>query len=45
MVFDPFEGPGVAPVIEPVDAFYLPLGRLSGVLRPGPRIEILAVEP
>lgn len=45
VVFDPFESPGVSPVTEPVDAFYLPLGRFSGVVRPGPRIEILAVEP
>ncbi|HWP66518.1 MAG TPA: glycosyltransferase family 39 protein [Candidatus Limnocylindria bacterium] len=32
-------------VFEPIDAFYLPLGRLDRVERPGPRIEIFAVEP
>jgi 4-amino-4-deoxy-L-arabinose transferase-like glycosyltransferase len=45
--FDPFaDGAGAPPpVFEAIDAFYLPLGRLGGVVRPGPRIEILAVEP
>jgi hypothetical protein len=40
-VFDPF-APGADPVVEPLDAFYLPLARLAGVERPGPRIEIYA---
>jgi hypothetical protein len=38
-VFDPF-APGADPVVEPLDAFYLPLARFAGVERPGPRIEI-----
>jgi Dolichyl-phosphate-mannose-protein mannosyltransferase len=43
-VFDPFDGPTDAPVLEPLDAFYLPLARLTGVARPGPRIEIYELE-
>jgi len=39
-VFDPFDGPLANPVFEPLDAFYLPLARFSGIARPGPRIEI-----
>ena len=39
-VFDPVEGPTADPVLEPLDAFYLPLARGSGFVRPGPRIEI-----
>jgi hypothetical protein len=38
-VFDPF-APGADPVVEPLDAFYLPLARFAGVERPGPRVEI-----
>lgn len=41
-VFDPFHE-GADPVIEPLDAFYLPLARFRGVERPGPRIEIYAL--
>jgi hypothetical protein len=46
VVFDPF-APGADPVVEPLDAFYLPLARFAGVERPGPRIEIysLASDP
>ena len=40
VVFDPF-APGADPVVEPLDAFYLPLARFAGVERPGPRIEIM----
>jgi len=39
-VFDPVDGPTENPVLEPLDAFYLPLARGSGFARPGPRIEI-----
>lgn len=39
-LFDPFDGPTDTPVLEPMDAFYLPLGRLQGIARPGPRIAI-----
>jgi hypothetical protein len=42
-VFDPFDGPTNDPVLEPLDAFYLPLAHFDGVARPGPRIEIYAV--
>jgi len=44
-VFDPFHGPPASPgpVFEPLDAFYLPLGRFDGVERPGPRIAVFAV--
>ena len=46
VIFDPFtDEHGAQPVFEPIDAFYLPIGRLDRVVRPGPRIEILAVEP
>ena len=38
--FDPFDGPMRSPVLEPLDAFYLPLGGLDGVAQPGPLIEI-----
>jgi hypothetical protein len=39
--FTPFEaGAKVAPVLEPLDAFYLPLARFNGIERPGPRIRI-----
>jgi 4-amino-4-deoxy-L-arabinose transferase-like glycosyltransferase len=41
--FDPGAAPDI--VVEPLDAFYLPLGRFGGVERPGPRIEILAIDP
>ena len=44
-VFDPWTGPGDRPVLEPMDAFYLPLARLDGLERPGPRIAIYRVEP
>jgi hypothetical protein len=43
-VFDPL-APGADPVLEPLDAFYLPLARFRGVERPGPRIELFAYEP
>ncbi len=44
VVFDPFdEGETNAPVLEAMDAFYLPIGRLQGVVRPGPRIAIYRV--
>jgi len=43
-VFDPF-APGADPVVEPLDAFYLPLARFAGVERPGPRIEIYPLKP
>jgi hypothetical protein len=41
-LFDPFRTPGVEPVTEPLDAFFMPFGRFASVSRPGPRIEILA---
>jgi hypothetical protein len=44
-VFDPFDGPLDDPVLEPIDAFFLPLARFTGIARPGPRIEIYAVRP
>jgi hypothetical protein len=45
-IFDPFTpGASPRPVLEPLDAFYLPLGRFAGVERPGPRIEVLAIDP
>lgn len=44
-VFEPFDGPTDEPVLEPMDAFYLPLGRLDGVARPGPRIAIYRLAP
>ena len=40
VVFDPFTGPTAEPVLEPMDAFFLPLARFAGVARPGPRIEL-----
>jgi len=40
-IFDSF-APDADPVVEPLDAFYLPLARWTGVERPGPRIEIYA---
>mgnify|MGYP000086889942 CR=1 FL=1 len=44
--FDPFiRGAAVRAVLEPLDAFYLPLGRFAGVERPGPRIDILTIDP
>jgi hypothetical protein len=43
-VFDPFEGPVPEPVLEPLDAFYLPLARFGDVVRPGPRITIAALD-
>jgi hypothetical protein len=42
-VFDPFDGPIDDPVLEPLDAFYLPLARFDGITRPGPRITIYEV--
>ncbi len=39
-VFDPFDGPLDDPVLEPLDAFYLPLARFAGIARPGPRIDV-----
>jgi len=39
------EGAHEPAVNRPLDAFYLPLGRFAGVERPGPRIEVLAVDP
>ena len=42
-VFDPFEGDVRGAVFEPLDAFYLPLARFSGIVRPGPRITIAAI--
>ena len=44
IVFDPF-APDADPVVEPLDAFYLPLARFAGVERPGPRIEIYRLKP
>jgi hypothetical protein len=41
-VFDPFAD-GADPIVEPLDAFYLPLARFAGVQRPGPRIEIYSL--
>jgi len=44
--FDPFaDEHDTDAVFEAIDAFYVPIGRLDRVVRPGPRIEILAVEP
>jgi hypothetical protein len=44
--FDPFvNGAPTRAVFEPLDAFYLPIARFAGIERPGPRIEILAVDP
>jgi hypothetical protein len=43
--FDPFTESAADPVLEPYDAFYLPLGNLGGVVRPGPIIEIFALTP
>jgi hypothetical protein len=43
-VFDPFSGPARAAVLEPHDAFYLPLAGLAQVRRPGPRVEIFALD-
>lgn len=43
-VFDPLDGPMLNPVLEPLDAFYLPLDGLEGFVRPGPRIEIYETE-
>jgi 4-amino-4-deoxy-L-arabinose transferase-like glycosyltransferase len=43
--FDPFRGDPGSLVLEPLDAFYLPMAGLGAVERPGPRIEILAVAP
>lgn len=42
-LFDPFDGPTDGPVLDPVDAFYLPLARFAGVVRPGPRIEVFRI--
>lgn len=42
--FDPYTGVGPAPVVETFDAFYLPIGNLESVERPGPRITIYALE-
>jgi hypothetical protein len=39
-IFSPFCGPTNAPVLEPLDAFYLPLARFDGIVRPGPYIEV-----
>jgi len=40
-VFEPRDGEvNDEPVLEPLDAFYLPLARADGFVRPGPRIEI-----
>ncbi len=39
-VFSPFSGPTNAPVLEPLDAFYLPLAHFDGIVRPGPYIEV-----
>jgi hypothetical protein len=44
-VFDPFDGPTQNPILEPLDAFYLPLAHFAGFARPGPRVEIFAVSP
>ena len=44
-VFEPWEGPIDGPVLEPMDAFYLPLGRLDGFARPGPRIAVYELSP
>ena len=44
-VFDPFSGPLNDPVLEPLDAFYLPLAHFTGIVRPGPRITIYALQP
>jgi hypothetical protein len=40
-VFSPYyDEPARAPVLEPLDAFYLPLARFDGFARPGPYIEV-----
>jgi hypothetical protein len=39
-VFSPYDGPTDAPILEPLDAFYLPLGHFGGFARPGPYIEV-----
>ena len=44
-VFDPFADGERPLVVDPMDAFFLPLGRLSDVTRPGPKIEIFARRP
>ena len=44
-LFDPFDGPLDDPILEPVDAFFLPLAHFSGIVRPGPRIAVYAVRP
>jgi 4-amino-4-deoxy-L-arabinose transferase-like glycosyltransferase len=43
--FSPFEAPSGRLVLEPLDAFYLPLVRDPGIVRPGPRIEVLRRRP
>ena len=43
--FDPYTDSGDAPVLEPLDAFYLPIGNLGSVHRAGPRITIYDLEP
>jgi hypothetical protein len=44
-LFDPFDGPLDDPILEPMDAFFLPLAHFAGITRPGPRIEIYEVRP
>ncbi len=44
-LFDPFDGPLDDPILEPMDAFFLPLAHFAGITRPGPRIEIYTVRP
>jgi hypothetical protein len=44
-VFHPFDGPTRDPILEPLDAFYLPLAHFAGIARPGPRVEIFALGP
>jgi hypothetical protein len=43
-VFEPFSG-AASPILEPLDAFYVPLAHFGGVTRPGPRIVIFRRRP
>jgi hypothetical protein len=44
-VFDPIAGDAQDLVLEPLDAFYLPLAGLAQVERPGPRIAVYRLDP
>ncbi len=46
-LFDPREGAdlSLSPVFEETDAYYIPVHGFGGVSRPGPRVEIFALEP